>query len=1047
MPKKMTHSKKTLLVLGGVFVAFGLVWRLFIAPYFERLPSDFSYRADVYSVDNFYNPDEDSFRGAEPSKTKFYYETQGKHGDVLEIKNFFSVSTFDNKPIIALERTYGIDRKSLAHVSGFGDKDRNGYLFAPRNLKPNQNFRYWHINYDTPADMKYVSSEAINGLKVFRYRADIFADQTKNLGDLPGVPEKYGINLDAVLDIWVEPQTGRLIKYEDSATAYYYDLQTGKRAYPWNKFSNRFTESSIATQISIARQQIFRERLRRLAVPLACIIISLILLVFGLGIPLLGKSITFILPAVSLVITVVLSIGSMQNARQIAGLSYNARAQELVGAVRQRLLDYSATLRGSKGLFAASDEVTRKEWHDYVATVDVRSNLPGVQGVGYSEKIGDAGALGPFVNRIRQTGLPGFDIKPAGSRDEYHSIIYLEPMNERNARALGFDMFQEPVRREGMLLARDSGEMTLSRKVTLVQENGVDIQNGFLMYLPIYKMGMATTTPEERQAALKGFVYSPFRAGDFFQGIISQTGEDITFAVYDHQVTPDTLLYRNSKEGSSDDTSSLSLEIGGTTWTFQIAKDPGASQLGGVGGGAWTTLAVGLAMTGLLTIVLLSYRRTNQRAQILANRITEDLRKSNTAAQKSATESQEAQAQLNKSSLELQNQNKLLENTKKAMLNILEDLNQEKTVSETKRVRDEAMLESIAEGLIVITKDGAVERINKSAQDIFGYSEKEMMGRKLYSILKVLDEKGKAIPIGQRPAQKVLGGSGPIAAIFQYVKKNNERIPVYVSVAPIIAKDKIIGAIEVFRDVTKEKEVDQAKTEFVSLASHQLRTPLSTINWYSEMLLEGDAGKLTDEQVKYVDEIYRGNQRMVALVGDLLNVSRIDLGTFMVDPEPTNIIEMAQKIVQDMEPRIFKQKIDFREEYGKNMPLIQVDHKLMRMVIDNLASNAVKYTPEKGKVTLSIKREKDQIHIRVQDSGYGIPEKQQNRIFSKLFRADNVKSKDTEGTGLGLYITKSIVDFAGGKIWFESAENRGTTFHVMLPLAGMKQKWGDKPLE
>jgi signal transduction histidine kinase len=258
--------------------------------------------------------------------------------------------------------------------------------------------------------------------------------------------------------------------------------------------------------------------------------------------------------------------------------------------------------------------------------------------------------------------------------------------------------------------------------------------------------------------------------------------------------------------------------------------------------------------------------------------------------------------------------------------------------------------------------------------------------------------------------------------------------------APVVLRGKIVGAVEVFRDITKEKEIDKAKTEFVSLASHQLRTPLSTVSWYSEMLLAGDAGEVTPDQKKYLEEIYRGNQRMVDLVNTLLDVSRIEMGTFMVEPKPTDIVKLAKSVIDEQKLQISEKKLKFSSSFGNYIPLVRVDPKLLRMVIQNLLSNAIKYSPDGGKIEVAIFMEdKKNVLLTVADAGYGIPKNQQDRIFTKLFRADNVIGKDTEGTGLGLYIAKSIVEQAKGKISFDSIENKGTTFYVTLPIGGVKK--------
>lgn len=176
---------------------------------------------------------------------------------------------------------------------------------------------------------------------------------------------------------------------------------------------------------------------------------------------------------------------------------------------------------------------------------------------------------------------------------------------------------------------------------------------------------------------------------------------------------------------------------------------------------------------------------------------------------------------------------------------------------------------------------------------------------------------------------------------------------------------------------------------------------------------------------------------MIDLVNSLLNVSRMELGTFSVEPKPTDVVRIANDAVEEQQPGIKGHKLVLKVNYALGLPKINTDPKLLYMVFQNLLSNAVKYTQKKGRIEFSIKKENDQILISIADTGLGIPKEQQDKIFTKLFRADNVREKDTEGTGLGLYIVKSIIEHSGGKIWFESEENKGTTFYVELPLDGV----------
>ena len=383
-----------------------------------------------------------------------------------------------------------------------------------------------------------------------------------------------------------------------------------------------------------------------------------------------------------------------------------------------------------------------------------------------------------------------------------------------------------------------------------------------------------------------------------------------------------------------------------------------------------------------------------------------------------------------------------------AMTNVLGYLQVSKNQLEEEKAKDEAILASIGDAVMACDKKGQVVLFNGVAEALTGFFAKEVIGQHYSRSLRFIKESdgksgedfiGEAIKTGQKTN---------MTKHSLLITKDGRKIPVADSAAPIKnAQGNLVGCVVVFRDVTYEREVDKAKTEFVSLASHQLRTPLTSIGWYVEMLQAGDAGVLNDKQKEFLSEVYTGNRRMVELVNALLNVSRMELGTFVVEPEPTDVALLARSVVNEQKPQIDEKKIKFSLSFEKNIPLIQADPRLLRMVFQNLLSNAVRYTPKNGEIELSLSLDdKKNVLLKVSDTGYGIPKNQQNKIFTKLFRADNAREKDTEGTGLGLYIVKAIVDHDGGKIWFESEENKGTAFYVTLPLEGMKKKEGTKAL-
>src|SRR3989338_3541207 len=231
-----------------------------------------------------------------------------------------------------------------------------------------------------------------------------------------------------------------------------------------------------------------------------------------------------------------------------------------------------------------------------------------------------------------------------------------------------------------------------------------------------------------------------------------------------------------------------------------------------------------------------------------------------------------------------------LKNANSAIQNVLEDLNIEKLKAETSEAKEKAILMSIGDGLIATDEKGNTIFINKTAEKLLGIKNEEISGKSFFKSTIIENEEGVSVPLEKRPIHMALATgtttttttTGPI---YYYVRKDKTKFPAAITVTPVILRGKEIGAIGVFHDITKEREIDHAKSEFVSLASHQLRTPLSTINWYVEMLLAGDAGKFNKEQKKYLNEIYTGNRRMVELVNSLLNVSRLELGTFVIEPE------------------------------------------------------------------------------------------------------------------------------------------------------------------
>ncbi|MFH1790257.1 MAG: ATP-binding protein [bacterium] len=363
------------------------------------------------------------------------------------------------------------------------------------------------------------------------------------------------------------------------------------------------------------------------------------------------------------------------------------------------------------------------------------------------------------------------------------------------------------------------------------------------------------------------------------------------------------------------------------------------------------------------------------------------------------------------------------------------------------KAKDDAILQNIGDGLVVVNKSGEIILANKVACDLIGICKEKKANQSWNDYLRIFDENDKSIHVKKHPLHKALKNRKKYVDNSHRMKKiDNTKFNAYIVATPVLLEKEMIGAVMVFRDITMEKNIDKAKTEFVSLASHQLRTPLSTMNWYAEMLLDGDAGKLKPTQQNHVVEIYNSSHRMAKLVNSLLNVSRLELGTFTIDPETANIVDIANDAINELMPKIKEKRIKFKVKLNDKIKPSKLDKKLIHIIFQNLLSNAIKYTGIRGNVSLSINQDEKEILITVKDDGIGIPKKQYGKMFTKLFRADNARKSDADGTGLGLYIIKSILSNCCGKIWFESKEGKGSTFFVSLPSQGMVAKKGTKKL-
>ena len=349
---------------------------------------------------------------------------------------------------------------------------------------------------------------------------------------------------------------------------------------------------------------------------------------------------------------------------------------------------------------------------------------------------------------------------------------------------------------------------------------------------------------------------------------------------------------------------------------------------------------------------------------------------------------------------------------------------------EKEKDQTSAIVSSLGDGLIMYNPKGEINFLNPKAEEILWISRNDILGKSLddkyffsTSLLKnFYDISTFKLKNWETKEYTLEGPRKAVLRITSIMLKGPQK--------------KNIGYMRVLHDITREKEVEAIKSEFVSLASHQLRTPLSAMKWSLSMLSEGLFGKLVSKQKDIVWKISNSNERMIQLVNDLLDVSRIEEERFGYNFSLESFEDVVKKVAGSFSVQIQEKKLQFSFEYPRDaLPKVSVDRGKLEMAVQNLIDNAVKYTSSDGKIKVYLKETSpDYLAVFVEDTGIGIPKNQQHRIFSKFFRADNAIRFETEGSGLGLYIAQNIVTSHKGKINFKSEENKGSVFYFSLPI-------------
>lgn len=361
---------------------------------------------------------------------------------------------------------------------------------------------------------------------------------------------------------------------------------------------------------------------------------------------------------------------------------------------------------------------------------------------------------------------------------------------------------------------------------------------------------------------------------------------------------------------------------------------------------------------------------------------------------------------------------------------------------EKERDKIKSIVTYLTDGVIVVDNKMRLSLINSKAEKILGFKKEEqgeIIGKKVEKIMLknnqyFYNNLARIVFINskQSNAKRIPGSSWDV---YEIVINQPEEIILKVTTTDIYdAKGKVFGSMRILYDITRERAIDQMKSEFISVAAHQLRTPLSSIKWVIKMVLDGDTGELNKDQQELLSKGYASNERVIKLVNDLLNVSRIEEGKFGFEFKEGNFQEVLDVAINNIEKEVAKNHLKLKLNKSGKLPMVYMDKDRIIIVLQNLLDNAVKYTPEHGKIEINIETISKFLKVTVQDNGVGIPKNDQAKLFSKFFRAANVMRMQTEGSGLGLFIARNIIKRHGGKVTIISQEGKGTKVSFTLPI-------------
>tara|TARA_R110001592_G_scaffold351305_1_gene648371 strand:+ start:539 stop:4138 length:3600 start_codon:yes stop_codon:yes gene_type:complete len=775
-------------------------------------------------------------------------------------------------------------------------------------------------------------------------------------------------------------------------------------------------------------------------------------------------------PWIVLSLSLLISLGgwyaSSEYIQHVEEDRFKLEVRELSDDIKARMAAYEQVLRGAQGLFVDSSiDVTRKAWKRYVAALNLEQHYPGFLGIGYAQYLRPS-ELTSHVNKIRDEGFPDYSVIPEGVRDDYTAIIYLEPFNETNKRAFGYDMFSEPVRRAAMEKARDTGMAALSGLVDLVQNATTSTRPAFLLYLPVYTTKDIPTTVEQRRQGLRGYVYSAFFVSALMDGILHSQKElihgvlhsqkvDISFQIFDDgQQQANNLLFDAAVElkidmGKNHPTfTSLSIiELPGRQWLLKFDSTPAFEHALDFSLPS-SILLIGILLSILLFIIARILIAIQQRAFKIAQKMTETLRKTESRLKDLFEFAPDATVMVDEKGL-------ILMVNLKAIKLFLWD--RDALIGQSIEVLIAEKIRAGHKGLRQHFFESAKPReMGAGQRNLLGLRKDGTTFPVEISLSPLNSDDGLMVVATVRDVSQRLRALADLQQAAEDLKSANQAVEQERTLLALRVEERTaeLSAVnETLKFAKQEAEqANHAKSAFLAAMSHEIRTPMNGVIGMVEVLLQSD---LSENQADAVSTIKESSFSLLRLIDDILDFSKIEAGKLELERVQVSVADIAESTCNSLATIADSKAVALSLFVDPRVPnQLWSDSVRLRQLLSNIVSNAIKFSSgrynQQGRVFVRIEiadTKAPQLIFTVTDNGIGMTNETVSKLFTSFSQAEASTTRRFGGTGLGLAITYRLVTLMHGTIAVQSAPDEGSSFTVTLPIEAVKGKEHHKLLD